>query len=154
LAEVHPSIQWRLGNIGVVAVLMPQSWLIWCVSKVEPGLHVDLLVSYLSRALSLYFFLVGLLLIVFAKDVRHYKAPIRIITVWCLFATLSFGIYAFLYLPYIMKQWFFWFIVIDGIYSLVTVLAILILQSGIENDHSSKHGFNMGLHLDAAPRRE
>jgi hypothetical protein len=51
---------------------MPQSWLVWCVSKVEPGLQVALLVSYLARALSLLFVLVGLLMIKFAKDVRRY----------------------------------------------------------------------------------
>jgi hypothetical protein len=27
-----------LATLAVVAVLMPQSWLVWCISKVEPGL--------------------------------------------------------------------------------------------------------------------
>ena len=82
-----------LAVLAVVAVLMPQSWLVWCVSKVEPGLQVGLLVSYLARALSMFFVLVGILLIEFAKDVERYKTPIRIIPIWCLFAIFSFGIY-------------------------------------------------------------
>ena len=32
-----------LAVMAIVAVLMPQSWLVWCVSKVEPGLNVGLL---------------------------------------------------------------------------------------------------------------
>ena len=131
-----------LYTLSVVAALMPQSWLVWCVSKVEPGHHVGLLVSFLVRALSLYFFLVGLLLITFAKDVRHYKVPIRIFAVWCLIAVFSIGIYAFLHLPNIMKQWFFWAIVIDGMYALVTALAILVFQSRIQNDQSSEYDTN------------
>jgi len=122
-----------LAALAVVAVLMPQSWLVWCVSKVEPGLHVGLLVSYLARALSMFFVLVGILLIEFAKDVERYKTPIRIIPIWCLFAIFSFGICVSTSLPHITEQWFFWAITIDGVYSLVMIIAVLILQSRIEN---------------------
>jgi len=137
-----------LAVMAIVAVLMPQSWLVWCVSKVERGLPVGLLVSYLARALSLYAFLAGLLFLTFAKDVKRYKAPIRVMAVWCIFAILAFGLYVSAYLPYLVKQWFFWFIVSDAAYSLVTVTAILVLQSRIENDKSSTDEANKGIQAD------
>ncbi len=65
--------------------------------------------------------------------------------VWCLFAILSFGLYAVPYLPHIIKQWFFWFIVGDAAYSLVTVLAILVLQSRIGDGESSRSEADIGL---------
>jgi hypothetical protein len=123
-------------TLAVVAVLMPQSWLVWCVSKVEPGLQVGLLVSYLARALSLYAFLAGLLFLVFAEDVKRYRVPIRTMAVWCLFAILCFGIYVSSHLSYVVKQWFFWFIVADAIYSLLFVVTVLVLQSRIEDSES------------------
>ncbi len=139
--------------VAIVAVLMPQSWLVWCVSKVEPGLNVGLLVSYLARALSLYAFLAGLLFLTFAQDVRRYKSPIRVMAVWCIFCIFAFCLYASQNLSYIAKQWFFWFIVGDATYSLVTVLAILVLQTRIDSDPSRSHEANLGPHLDAvAPR--
>ncbi len=128
-----------LATLAVVAVLMPQSWLVWCVWRVEPGLQVGLLVSYLARALSLYAFLAGLLFLVFAEDVRRYKVPIRTMAVWCLFAIFSFGIYVSSHLSYVVKQWFFWFIVGDATYSLLFVVTILLLQSRIEDSESSEH---------------
>jgi hypothetical protein len=134
-----------LAALAIVAVLMPQSWLVWCVSKVEPGLKVGLLVSYLARALSMFFVLVGFLLIEFAKDVERYKTPIRIIPIWCLFAIFSFGIYASKNLPYVTKQWFFWAITIDGVCSLIMITAVLALQSRIENANSPKKEANKSL---------
>jgi hypothetical protein len=97
---------------------------------------VGLLVSYLARALSLYAFLAGLLFLVFAGDVRRYRTPLRVMAFWCLFAIFAFSLYATPHLSHLMRQWFFWFIVSDATYSLIFVLAILVLLSRIENDKS------------------
>ena len=130
---------------AVFAVLMPQSWLVWCVSNVEPGFQVGLLVSYLARALSMFFVLTGLFMIEFAKDVKRYKRAIRVIPIWCLFAISSFGIYASINLGYVVKHWFFWAVMIDGLYSLIFIAAIVILQSKMETLESSTQKTNMGL---------
>ena len=130
---------------AVFAVLMPQSWLVWCVSKVEPGLQVGLLVSYLARVLSVFFVLFGLFMIEFSKDVIRYKTAIRIIPIWCLFSMFSYGIYACMHLGYVIKQWFFWAVMIDGLYSIVFIIAIIMLQSKMESPEQSKHKANMGL---------
>lgn len=114
--------------MAIVAVLMPQSWLVWCISKVEPGVQVGLLVSYLARALALYALLAGLLFLTFARDVRRFRDPIRVMAFWCIFSICAFGLYVLPYLNAMMDQWFFWFIVGDAIYSLILVVTILVLQ--------------------------
>jgi hypothetical protein len=133
-------------TFAIVAVLMPQSWLVWCVSHVEPGLQVGLLVSYLARALSLYAFLMGLLFLVFANDVRRYRVPISIIAVWCLFAIACFGLYVIPSLSALLSHWFFWFIVGDASYSLLMVVTILVLQFRIAEGDSSTNDVNQTLH--------
>jgi hypothetical protein len=87
----------------------------------------------------LYALLAGLLFLVFAEDVKRYKAPIRTMAAWCLFAIFSFGMYVSSHLSYVVTQWFFWFIVADATYSLLFVVAILVLQSRIGDSGSSKH---------------
>lgn len=118
--------------MAVVAVLMPQSWLAWCVSRVERGAQAGLLVSYLARALALYAFLAGLLFLTFAQDVKRFRVPIRVMALWCIFSVFAFGLYVLPYLDALMNQWFFWFIVGDAAYSLIFVLAILVLQARID----------------------
>ena len=61
-----------------IAVIMPHSWLAWCVSYVEPETPVGLLVSYLARGLSGLVVFQGAMLLVFATDVRRYRTPIRV----------------------------------------------------------------------------
>ncbi len=93
----------------------------------------------------MFFVLTGLFMIEFAKDVRRYKRAIRVIPIWCLFAISSFGVYASMNLGNVVKQWFFWAILIDGLYSLVFIAAIFILQSKMETLESSTQKTNMGL---------
>jgi hypothetical protein len=122
-----------LAAMAVVAVFMPQSWLVWCVARVEPNRSVGFLVSYLARALSMYFVLAGVLLLVFAGDVNRYRVPIACVAVWVLCAILSFGICCVGHLSQLTPQWFFWFVVGDATYSLLLALAILVLQSRLRH---------------------
>jgi hypothetical protein len=140
-----------LAIMAVVAVFMPQSWLVWCVGKVEPDLFAGFLVSYLARALSMYFVLAGVLLLIFSGDVDRYRVPITCVAFWVLFAILSFGTYCIGHLPELSSQWFFWFVVGDATYSLLFAIAILLLQLRI------RHGKNVnvrGLAEDLHPRKE
>jgi len=127
-----------LGIMAILAVVMPQSWLVWCVAKVEPGLSAGFLVSYLARALSAFYFFQGILLLVFATDVKHYKIPIRFTAIWCIVAVLCMSISLCTQfrpaLFHLRQYWFFWFVAFDGTFGLVTAVACLVLLSRKEDD--------------------
>jgi hypothetical protein len=114
-----------------VAVIMPQSWLAWCVSYVEPETPVRLLVSYLARGLSGLVVFQGAMLLVFASDVRRYRPPIRVTMAIVLLILLSTGAIAAQYWGEIKGQWFARFMAADGVYALITAVCVLILQNRI-----------------------
>ena len=126
-----------LAIMAVVAVVMPHTWLVWCVSRVDPDLPVTFLVAYLARSLSMFFVLVGIFLVIFADDVNRYRLPITCVAVWVLCAILCFGICSWAYLPQLMKYWFFWFVVADASLSLFFALAILAFQARMR--HAQHH---------------
>ena len=117
-----------LAILAIGAVLMPHSWLVWCVSRVEPELHVGFLVSYLARSLSMFFVLVGIFLLIFAMDVRLYRRAITCTAWWVVGAIVCFVAYCWPYLSDLMAYWFFWFVVGDAAFSLVFAAAILVCQ--------------------------
>jgi hypothetical protein len=113
---------------AVVAVFMPYSWLVCSVQYAEPGTPVKVLVSYLARLLSAYYFLLGLMFLVFATDVRRYAAPIRLVTLWLLMAVVGFVIYG---VPALVKGgfgWFIWFAAGDVAFGFTLAVAVLLLQ--------------------------
>ena len=142
-----------LAIMAVVAVFMPHSWLVWCVSKVEPELSVGFLVAYLARSLSIFFVLVGIFLLIFASDVNRYQKLITCVALWIICAIGCFALYSWASIPELVKHWFFWFVVGDASLSLLVALAILACQLRMRRDKSIK-GPNMALHPDAAARRE
>ena len=115
--------------IGTIfSVLMPHAWLVWCVRQVDPEINVRLLVVYLARALSVFYLLLGLLLVLFAADVRRYRRAITVIMWWTLFAAASMLVQAAPFVRDFQGSWFFWVMLGDGVYGLVTAVGILWLQ--------------------------
>jgi hypothetical protein len=123
---------------AVVAVFMPHSWLVRNVEIVEPGTPVRVLVSYLARLLSAYYFLQGGLLLIFASDVRRYARPIRWVVVCWLLAVVAFVIYG---APVLVKGgfgWFIWFVASDVAFGFTLAVAILLLQWRISVNDSKQ----------------
>ncbi len=120
-----------LSVMAIVAVVMPHSWLIWCVGKVDPNLPVLPLVSYLARFLSAFFVLFGVMLLIFATDVRRYMQPIRLTMLWCWFVFAALLLHAIPHAPILLRQSFFWLIAIDGVYGLTISSTILLLLRSI-----------------------
>ena len=118
---------------GIFAVVMPHTWLVWCVGKVEPDMPVGLLVSYLARALSAFYVLLGLLLILFATHVRRYRRPITVMMLWTLFAAGSLLVQAVTFIRDTSDSWFLWALLADAVYGIVTAVACLVLQWRIAN---------------------
>jgi len=119
---------------AVIAVFMPYSWLVRGVELAEPGTPVKVLVSYLARLLSAYYFIQGGLLIIFATDVRRYAVPIRWVMICWLVAVSSFLIYG---VPSLVKGgfgWFIWFVAGDVAFGLVMAVVVLLLQWNIAKD--------------------
>ena len=113
--------------LAVVPAVMPQSWLVWCVGKAEPGTSVTLLITYLARLLSAYYTLLGVLLLVFAGDVRRYAPAIRTVVIWCLLAAAFLVGGLLIVIPGSSRNWFFWFIFSDGCFGIVFSICILLL---------------------------
>jgi hypothetical protein len=113
---------------AVVAVFMPHSWLVRGVALAEPGTAVRVLVPYLARLLSAYYFLQGGLLLIFATDVRRYAGPIRWVMICWLGAVASFLIYGLAALVRGGFGWFIWFVAGDVAFGFVIAVAVLILQ--------------------------
>ena len=123
---------------AIIAVFMPHSWLVRGVELAEPGTPVKVLVSYLARLLSAYYFLQGGLLIIFATDVRRYAVPIRWVMICWLVAVSAFLIYG---VPALVRGgfgWFIWFVAGDVAFGLVMAVAVLLLQRQIAKQDRRK----------------
>jgi len=123
---------------AVIAVFMPYSWLVQGVELAEPGTPVKVLVSYLARLLSAYYFLQGGLLIIFATDVRRYAVPIRWVMICWLGAVSAFLIYG---VPVLVRGgfgWFIWFVAGDVAFGFAFAVAVLLLQRQIAKQDKKK----------------
>ncbi len=87
-------LKWLLRFIGVttipafVAAIMPQSWVAFLIHKVEPGLSMGILVTYLTRILMLMYAFVGLQCFIFAADIRRYLLLIWVLGVGTVVVTV------------------------------------------------------------------
>ena len=88
-------LRWLLRFIGVttvpafVAAVMPQSWLAFAIHKVEPGMSMGILVTYLARILMLMYALVGLQCFIFAAEIRRYLPLIWVLGVGTVIAATA-----------------------------------------------------------------
>jgi len=123
---------------AVLWVVMPHSWLLWCVDLVEPGLQVTLVVTYLARMVSAFYFLLGVTLLVFANDIRKYRFMIQITMYWCLFIGSFFFVHALGKFEYLATQPFFWFIAGDIVYGMVLTITILLLLRRLDQQTADR----------------
>lgn len=71
-------LKWFLRFISIttvpafVAAVMPQSWVAFLIHKLDPGISIGILVTYLWRMLMLLYAVVGLQCLFFAADIRRY----------------------------------------------------------------------------------
>jgi len=131
-------LKWLLRVIGasaslaVAAVVMPHSWLVFCVERVKPGTPVRLLVPYLARLVSAYYVLLGLLMMFLACDVRRYEHVIRLVAIWCILAGIVLLSYYTLETRGSERGWFFWFICGDAVFGIAFGSCLLLLQRKID----------------------
>ena len=123
--------------LAIVAVLMPHSWLAWAVERVEPGTPARVLVSYLARVLSAFYVLLGILLLVFASDVRRYACPIRLLALGWLLAPILFLLHGRLAIAAGQAGWFFWMMAADAAYACAMATWILLLQARLRAEAPS-----------------
>ena len=139
----------RLNGFGALAfapgMFMPHAWLVWCVGKVEPGLPVLPLVSFLARELAGFYVLLGILLLLFASDVRRYARATLLVMIWCWLlggALLLAGLpNDALLLDHRFFRWLFW----DMIYGAVMTVAILTLLHRVTQTNCPKSKNNPNL---------
>jgi len=87
-------LKWLLRFIGIttvpafVAAIMPQSCLAFLIHKVEPGMPIGILVTYLTRILMLMYAFVGLQCFIFAADIRRYLPLIWVMGVGSIAVTI------------------------------------------------------------------
>ena len=62
---------------AIIAVVMPTSWLVTSVKILVPEAEVTILTQYLSRCLSMFYFMIGGLLWIFGGNVKKYATCIR-----------------------------------------------------------------------------
>jgi len=142
-AERHLKLLLRVVGIvslpAVVAVFMPHSWLVRSVQFAEPGATVGVLIPYLARLVSAFYFGLGAMLLIFSTDVRRYAGPIRFVALWSLLAIVAFLIYG---VPALAKGglgWFIWFVATDIGFGFALAVAILLLQWRIAK-HDRREG--------------
>ncbi len=88
-------LKWLLRFIGLttipafVAGIMPQSWLAFLIHKVEPGMSIGILVTYLARVLMLMYAFVGLQCFIIAADIKRYLPLIWVLGVGSIAATIA-----------------------------------------------------------------
>jgi hypothetical protein len=76
---------------ALVAVVMPTSWLVASVKMLIPEAEVTILTQYLSRCLSMFYFMVGGLLWIFGGNVKKYATCIRL-TAYCYLLPCTIGL--------------------------------------------------------------
>ena len=113
---------------AIVAVFMPHSWLVRGVQFAEPGTAVRVLIPYLARLVSAFYFGLGAMLLIFATDVRRYAGLIRFVALWSLLVIVAFVIYGAAVLAKGGFGWFIWFVASDVAFGFALAVAILLLQ--------------------------
>ena len=140
--NAESAVKWLLRFIGVttipafVAAVMPQSWFAWLIHRVDPGIPVGLLVTYLGRILMALYAFIGLQCFIFATDIKRYRPLIWIVGAGSMAATLTGLIVLFSTVP--SDQWtgFFWVVFWDFAEGLAQGLVLVILLSRVQHSRS------------------
>jgi len=137
-------VKWLLRFIAfttlfaLVAAVMPQSWLIYMIHKMDPEVPVGLFVTYLFRMLMGVFAFIGLFCVVSSMDVRRYRPLIWILGVACSIGTLAGLIALFLAVPPAQRIGFFWVAFVDQAEGLAQSVLLVILLLRVPE--SASHG--------------
>jgi len=113
---------------AIVGAFMPCSWLAWCVRRVETDTPMTVLVEYLARLLSLFYVLLGALLLAFARDVQRCRLAIRVVALWVFVADVAFLARAIPRFIAHETDMLFWLIAFDVLVGACLAAAILLLQ--------------------------
>lgn len=128
-------LKWLLRFIGVttipafVAAVMPQSWVAFLIHKLEPGLPIGILVTYLWRLLMLLYAFVGLQCFIFAADLRRYLPIVRVMGVGTVIVALSGLIALFAGVAPDQRTGLFWIVFVDFTDGLAKGILLVILLS-------------------------
>ena len=102
--------------LAIFAVVMPDSWLCAAVAEAEPGTPVNVLVEYLARGWSAFYFLLGGLIWLFSTDLPRYAHAGKFVGL----CYVVLGGAATLYVTWLAlstpewgKSWFFWVVLFD-----------------------------------------
>jgi general stress protein CsbA len=136
-------LKWLLRFIGIttipafIAAVMPQSWVAFLIHKVEPGMSIGILVTYLARILTLMYAFVGLQCFIFASDIRRYLPLIWIIGVGTVVVTVIGLIVLFTGVAPEHRAGFFWVVFGDFTDGLVKGVLLVILLLRIPHRESN-----------------
>jgi hypothetical protein len=141
--NAESAIKCLLRFIGVttipafVAAVMPQPWLAYLIHRVDPGIPVGLLVTYLGRVLMAMYAFIGLQCFIFAADIRRYRPLIWIVGAGSIAAALIGLIALFSTVP--SDQWtgFFWVVFCDFAEGLAQGLVLVFLLSRVRYPRST-----------------
>ncbi len=126
-------LKWLLRFIGVttfpafVAAIMPQSWVAFLIHKVEPGLSMGILVTYLTRILMLMYAFVGLQCFIFAADIRRYLPLIWVLGVGTVVVTVVGLVALFTGMASDHRTGLFWIVFGDFTEGLVQGILLVVL---------------------------
>jgi hypothetical protein len=79
---------------SIIAAFMPHEWLAWAVHQIEPQTPVLVVMEYLARFLAMFYFLLGMLMLLCASNIERYAPVIYvvlgwIVTCWAVFISAS-----------------------------------------------------------------
>jgi hypothetical protein len=107
--------------------IMPQSWLALLIHKVEPGMSIGILVTYLARVLMLMYAFVGLQCFIFAADIRRYLPLIWVIGIGSTAATIVGLIALFAGVEPDHRNGLFWIVFVDFTEGLLQGVVLVVL---------------------------
>ncbi|MFB3891336.1 MAG: hypothetical protein ACE15C_04855 [Phycisphaerae bacterium] len=122
---------------SVVAAFMPHEWLAWAVGQVEPQTPVSVLVEYLARFLAMFYFLLGVLMLLCASNVERYAAIIYAILGWIAVCWAAFIAGSIPHGTVLWQSLMYRFILADVVAGAVTAAAIFVLMLRIRKTPGS-----------------
>ena len=136
IMKAETGVKWLLRAISIttipafVAAVMPQSWLLYLLNWIEPGLSAGLLVTYITRCLMGVYALLGVQFVIWSFDVKRYR-PLIVNLCVCVIIAAVVGLTALVItVPPPERNRVFWVVFVDLAEGLAhtVLLTILILR--------------------------
>ena len=118
--------------VAIIAVFMPDAWLLAATAEVDPKIPVGPLVEYMARGWSAFYFMLGGLIWLFSTDLTRYLPAIRWLS-WCylLINGTFLAALGWLYATRDGWGWFFGIISFNVAVAFLFGLALLVLSGKI-----------------------